>query len=158
VLTVTQMLRKHGVVEKFVEFFGPGLAELSVPDRATIANMAPEYGATCGFFPIDEQTLDYLRFTGRDEPSPSEAYCKANRASGATTGLAPSPSSPTSSSSTSPPCSPRWPAPSARRTASCSANEGLVEPRPTAGKTYGHPPAVGEQGESSSNAPARRPA
>ena len=64
VLTVTEMLRKHGVVEKFVEFFGPGMADLSLPDRATIANMAPEYGATCGFFPIDEVTLGYLRLTG----------------------------------------------------------------------------------------------
>ncbi len=79
VLTVTQMLRAHGVVEKFVEFFGPGMAELSIPDRATIANMAPEYGATCGFFPIDEKTLEYFRFTGRDEAAElSEAYAKAN--------------------------------------------------------------------------------
>ncbi|MGD9660542.1 MAG: aconitate hydratase AcnA [Porticoccaceae bacterium] len=66
VLTVTQMLRKHGVVGKFVEFFGSGLKHLSVADRATIANMAPEYGATCGLFHIDEETLNYLRFTGRD--------------------------------------------------------------------------------------------
>ncbi|MCL6606675.1 MAG: aconitate hydratase AcnA [Geminicoccaceae bacterium] len=66
VLTVTQMLRRKGVVGKFVEFFGPGLDHLSLADRATIANMAPEYGATCGFFPIDEVTLDYLRLTGRD--------------------------------------------------------------------------------------------
>jgi aconitate hydratase len=65
VLTVTQMLRKKGVVEKFVEFYGPGLAEMSLPDRATIANMAPEYGATCGFFPVDAETLAYLRKTGR---------------------------------------------------------------------------------------------
>ncbi len=69
VLTVTQMLRKKGVVEKFVEFFGPGLAEMTLADRATIANMAPEYGATCGFFPIDDETLAYLRRTGR---SPAE--------------------------------------------------------------------------------------
>ncbi|MBX5483943.1 MAG: aconitate hydratase AcnA, partial [Myxococcaceae bacterium] len=67
VLTVTQMLRKHGVVSKFVEFYGPGIAALSLPDRATIANMAPEYGATIGFFPIDDETLSYLRFTGRSE-------------------------------------------------------------------------------------------
>src|SRR5690606_41714622 len=67
VLTVTEILRKKGVVDKFVEFFGEGVAELSVPDRATIANMAPEYGATMGFFPVDQKTLDYLRFTGRDE-------------------------------------------------------------------------------------------
>jgi len=67
VLTVTEMLRKRGVVEKFVEFFGDGLAHLPLADRATIANMAPEYGATCGIFPIDEETLGYLRLTGRDE-------------------------------------------------------------------------------------------
>nr|MBA2404314.1 aconitate hydratase [Bdellovibrionales bacterium] len=67
VLTVTQMLRKKGVVDKFVEFYGPGLKDLTLADRATIANMAPEYGATCGFFPIDEKTIDYLRFSGRDE-------------------------------------------------------------------------------------------
>lgn len=67
VLTVTQMLRAHGVVEKFVEFFGPGMAELSVPDRATIANMAPEYGATCGFFPIDKKTIEYFRLTAKTE-------------------------------------------------------------------------------------------
>jgi len=66
VLTVTQMLRAKGVVGKFVEFFGPGLDHLSLADQATIANMAPEYGATCGFFPVDEETLRYLRFTGRD--------------------------------------------------------------------------------------------
>ena len=78
VLAVTQMLRKHGVVEKFVEFYGPGLAALSLPDRATIANMAPEYGATMGFFPVDEQTLAYLRQTGRDEKliGAVEAYSK----------------------------------------------------------------------------------
>ncbi|MCA9549062.1 MAG: aconitate hydratase AcnA [Myxococcales bacterium] len=67
VLTVTQMLRKRGVVGKFVEFFGPGLAGMSLPDRATIANMAPEYGATMGFFPVDEQTLRYMRQSGREE-------------------------------------------------------------------------------------------
>ena len=68
VLTVTEMLRKRGVVEKFVEFFGDGLAQLPLADRATIANMAPEYGATCGIFPVDDVTLDYLRLTGRAEP------------------------------------------------------------------------------------------
>ena len=67
VLTVTQMLRKKGVVGKFVEFYGPGLDEMTVADRATIANMAPEYGATCGFFPVDAATLGYLRLSGRDE-------------------------------------------------------------------------------------------
>src|SRR5207237_4312741 len=67
VLTVTEVLRKKGVVGKFVEFFGPGLADLPLADRATIANMAPEYGATCGIFPVDAETLRYLRFTGRPE-------------------------------------------------------------------------------------------
>jgi len=67
VLTVTQMLRQKGVVGRFVEFYGPGLDNLPLADRATIGNMAPEYGATCGFFPVDERTLDYLRLTGRDE-------------------------------------------------------------------------------------------
>jgi aconitate hydratase len=79
VLTVTQALRDHGVVGKFVEFFGPGLAELTVPDRATVANMAPEYGATTGFFPVDSLTLDYLRLTGRDESAVDlvRRYCSA---------------------------------------------------------------------------------
>ena len=79
VLTVTEMLRRHGVVEKFVEFFGPGLANLSASDRNTIANMAPEYGATCGIFPIDIETLNYLRLTGRSEQQIAvvEAYAKA---------------------------------------------------------------------------------
>ncbi|MCS7187256.1 MAG: aconitate hydratase AcnA, partial [Armatimonadota bacterium] len=78
VLTVTHLLRKKGVVDKFVEFFGPSLKFLSLPDRATIANMAPEYGATCGFFPVDEETLAYLRFTGRPEEHVElvERYCK----------------------------------------------------------------------------------
>ncbi|PJF29612.1 MAG: aconitate hydratase AcnA, partial [Phototrophicales bacterium] len=67
VLVVTQMLRKKGVVDKFVEFYGAGLSTMSLPDRATIANMAPEYGATMGFFPVDDETLNYLRRTGRDE-------------------------------------------------------------------------------------------
>jgi aconitate hydratase len=67
VLTVTEALRKHGVVGKFVEFYGPGIAELPLADRATIANMAPEYGATCGIFPVDRETLKYLKLTGRDE-------------------------------------------------------------------------------------------
>src|SRR5699024_2852974 len=66
-LKVTQTLRQHGVVGKFVEFFGPGVVQLPLADRATIANMAPEYGATCGFFPVDEETLDYMRLTGRED-------------------------------------------------------------------------------------------
>lgn len=79
VLTVTQMLRKHGVVGKFVEFYGPGLAELPLADRATISNMAPEYGATCGFFPVDAETIRYLKLSGRDEDTTAlvEAYSKA---------------------------------------------------------------------------------
>ncbi|MHB2026343.1 MAG: aconitate hydratase AcnA [Elusimicrobiota bacterium] len=79
VLTVTQMLRKKGVVGKFVEFYGGGISKLSVADRATLANMAPEYGATIGFFPVDERTLDYLRLTGRSDEQTAlvEAYCRA---------------------------------------------------------------------------------
>ncbi|MRT25278.1 MULTISPECIES: aconitate hydratase AcnA [Pantoea] len=78
VLTVTQMLRKHGVVGKFVEFYGDGLADLPLADRATIANMAPEYGATCGFFPVDDVTLSYMTLTGRDAEQVElvEAYAK----------------------------------------------------------------------------------
>jgi aconitate hydratase len=80
VLKVVQMLRKHGVVNKFVEFYGEGLDNLPLADRATIANMAPEYGATCGFFPIDAETIRYLKNTGRDEARIAlvEAYAKAN--------------------------------------------------------------------------------
>lgn len=80
VLTVTQMLRAKGVVGRFVEFYGPGLSSMTLADRATIANMAPEYGATCGFFPIDEKTIDYMRLTARPEEviALTEAYAKAN--------------------------------------------------------------------------------
>ena len=79
VLTVTQMLRKRGVVGKFVEFFGPGLASMSIADRATLGNMSPEYGATCGFFPIDDDTIAYLRDTGRSAERIAlvAAYAKA---------------------------------------------------------------------------------
>ena len=78
-LRIVEMLREHGVVGKFVEFFGPGMKALSLADRATIANMAPEYGATCGFFPVDERTLEYLRLTGREDTAVAgvEAYAKA---------------------------------------------------------------------------------
>ncbi|DAC52634.1 MAG TPA: aconitate hydratase AcnA [Candidatus Poseidoniales archaeon] len=78
-LRIVEMLREHGVVGKFVEFFGPGMKVLSLADRATIANMAPEYGATCGFFPVDERTLEYLRLTGREDAAVEgvEAYAKA---------------------------------------------------------------------------------
>jgi len=78
VLTVAQILRRKGVVDKFVEFYGPGLSKIALPDRATIGNMAPEYGATCAFFPVDEETLSYLRRTGRSEEQVErvERYCK----------------------------------------------------------------------------------
>src|SRR5205823_6965459 len=78
VLTVTQMLRQTGVVGKFVEYFGAGVGSLPVADRATLGNMSPEYGATCGFFPVDQVTIDYLRLTGRDPERIAlvEAYCK----------------------------------------------------------------------------------
>src|SRR3954463_4068839 len=80
VLTITELLRKTGVVGKFVEYFGPGLAGLALADRATLGNMSPEYGATCGFFPVDDLTLAYLRLTGRPEERVAlvEAYCKEN--------------------------------------------------------------------------------
>jgi len=79
VLTLTELLRKHRVVEKIVEYTGPGLASLSLTDRAVVANMAPEYGATAGFFPVDTVTLDYLRLTGRSEDLVDrvERYAKA---------------------------------------------------------------------------------
>lgn len=81
VLTVTQMLRKHGVVGKFVEFYGQGMSELSLADRATIANMSPEYGATMGFFPVDHVTLQYLKLTGRSDDTIAtiESYLRANK-------------------------------------------------------------------------------
>src|SRR5579872_5589523 len=78
VLTITEMLRMHGVVGKFVEYFGPGLADLPLADRATIANMSPEYGATCGIFPVDKESLKYLKLSGRSEEQIAlvEAYCR----------------------------------------------------------------------------------
>ncbi len=80
VLCITELLRQNNVVEKFVEYFGPGVTNLSIPDRATISNMTPEYGATLGFFPIDNKTLDYLRLTNRDEQAAiTEAYARANK-------------------------------------------------------------------------------
>src|SRR5699024_3564141 len=79
-LTVTEELRKRNVVGKFVEYYGPGLADMPLADRATISNMAPEYGATCGFFPIDEEALNYLHLTGRPQEQIDlvEQYCKEN--------------------------------------------------------------------------------
>ncbi len=123
VLIVTEMLRKKGVVGKFVEFYGTGLSSLSLPDRATIANMAPEYGATMGFFPVDAETLSYLRFTGRDAKRAC-AWSRNTRRRKAFS--APTPrrtrSTPTSSNSILPPSKPRWPGRSARRTASRCGN------------------------------------
>jgi aconitate hydratase len=86
VLTATQMLRKKGVVDKFVEFYGPGLSSLGLADRATIANMAPEYGATMGFFPVDAETIRYLERTGRDAHTVkvAETYFKAQGSSALT--------------------------------------------------------------------------
>ena len=116
VLTVTQMLRKKGVVDKIVEFFGPGLDSMSLPDRATIANMAPEYGATMGFFPVDVETLRYMKLTGRPAEviERTEAYCRAQ-------GLFRKPilrtrNIPTRSNWTWDPWCRPWPAPNARRT------------------------------------------
>jgi aconitate hydratase len=120
VLTVTQMLRKAKVVGKFVEFFGEGTRSLSVPDRATIANMAPEYGATMGFFPVDERTLDYFRGTGRSKEAVDAVEATSRpRASSASRARAIS-STPRCSSSISRASCPRSPARSARRTASIS--------------------------------------
>ena len=121
VLTVTQMLRAKGVVGKFVEFYGAGLSALPLADRATIANMAPEYGATMGFFPVDAETLAYLRFTGRAgrRSSSSSRRTRRSRASSAPTTRR-SRCSPTRSRSTSATSSRASPARSGRRTACAS--------------------------------------
>ena len=115
VLTVTQILRQTGVVGKFVEYFGHGLAGLPLADRATIGNMSPEYGATCGFFPVDEETLRYLRLTGRSEQKVAlvEAYCREN---GLWHDPDEQPTTPRWSTSTSRAWSRRWPARAGRRT------------------------------------------
>ena len=119
-----QMLRKKGVVGKFVEFYGPGLSALSLADRATVANMAPEYGATMGFFPVDRETLAYLRSpTARRSWS---RWSKPTRASRACSAPTPRPTrcTPIRSSSISPPWFPPWPVPSGRRTAwSCPTSK-----------------------------------
>ncbi len=101
VLTVTQILRRKGVVEKFVEFYGPGLARMRVADRATLANMAPEYGATCGFFPVDGETLAYLRKTARTRrvESSSSGTQRSRASSGPPRRPNPSSATPWSSSS-----------------------------------------------------------
>ena len=121
VLTVTQMLRAKGVVGRFVEFFGPGVSALSVADRATIANMAPEYGATCGFFPIDHKTLDYMRLTGRPDEDDRADRGLCQGAGHVARARAPTiRSSPRRSGSTCRPSSRRSPARSGRRTRCCS--------------------------------------
>ena len=130
VLTVTQMLRKKGVVGKFVEFYGAGLAELPLADRATIANMAPEYGATCGIFPVDAETLRYLRLTGRPRGAGA-----AGR--GVLQGTGPVPHAEHAgggllrhaANSTSPRSSRAWPGRSGRRIACARRREGVVRRR-----------------------------
>ena len=119
VLTVTQMLRKKGVVGKFVEFFGPGLNHMSVADRATIANMAPEYGATCGLFPVDQQALAYLTGSGRSRPASRSSKPMPRRRACSAPNSRPIPSSPTPWSSTSAKSRPRLPVPSALKTVCC---------------------------------------
>lgn len=115
VLTVVNMLRKKGVVGKFVEYYGEGYRNLDLADRATLANMGPEYGATTGFCPVDEKTIEYLRLSGRDETTstPSRGTARS-RPSGTTT----TPSTPTPWSSTSPPWSPASPGTRGPRTSS----------------------------------------
>ena len=148
VLTVTEALRKLGVVGKFVEFYGPGIAELPLADRATIANMAPEYGATCGIFPVDAETLRYL--------APHRPQRRTDRPRrGLLQGAGPLPHRRRArgrvlrrpSRSTSPPSSPASPAPSARRIASCSRRGGRqlrqaasLPPRPQLPTPLGHAP------------------
>ena len=130
VLTVTQMLRKKGVVGKFVEFYGPGLDDMTVADRATIGNMAPEYGATCGFFPVDARTIEYLAMTAaRRSASPSSKLTPRRRACSARPRRR-TRCSRTRSSSTSTRCSPRSPARSGRRTGSRSPTPSPVSRRP----------------------------
>ena len=130
VLTVTQMLRKKGVVGKFVEFFGPGLSNMTLADRATIGNMAPEYGATCGFFPVDGETIRYLTMSGRarraasrwSRPMPRRKACGATPAR-------PIRCSPTCSNSTSAASCRRWPARSGPKAASRSKAFRPASPR-----------------------------
>ncbi len=119
VLTVTQMLRKLGVVGKFVEFFGDGLKHLPLADRATIANMAPEYGATCGIFPIDQEALNYMQLSGRSAAQIElvEAYAKAQGMWHDESSV--EPTFTTTWSSTWPMCARHWPAPSVRRIGCC---------------------------------------
>ena len=116
VLTVTELLRGLGVVGRFVEYFGPGAEGLSLADRATVANMAPEYGATCGFFPVDAETIAYLRQTGRPDRvcARVEAYCRASACGGSRD--RPTPSTPGWPNSTSPRSGRAWPVPAVPKT------------------------------------------
>ena len=118
VLTITEMLRKHGVVGKFVEFYGPGVSALPLANRATIGNMSPEFGSTIAVFPIDEETTKYLELTGRSAGAARAGRGLRQGAGPLARPATPSRASPRSSSSTWPPSSRRWPAPSARRTGS----------------------------------------
>jgi aconitase A len=126
VLTVTEMLRKHGVVGKFVEFFGPGLHKLPLADRATIANMGPEYGATCGIFPVDEETLRYLRLSGRSESRCNSSRPTARSRACSTLPKRRKPNTPVCWNSISRPLSPASPDRSVRRTACCSRSREVV--------------------------------
>ena len=154
VLTITEMLRKHGVVGKFVEYYGPGLRELPLADRATIGNMSPEYGATCGIFPVDNETLNYLRLTGRS----AEQDC-AGRSLLPRTGIVSrrrklrKRNIPSCCSWTSHPSSPAWPGRSVRRIALLSSQAGesfkdalpsLIKPKSESGGRGGQQSAAEE--------------
>ncbi len=122
-LTVTELLRKKGVVGKFVEYFGPGLDHLRLEDRATIANMAPEYGATMGFFPVDDETLHYLVGTGRDEEL-VELVSRYTKEQGLfRTDETPDPNSPTRWNWIWARSKPAWPGPNGPRTASAGQHQ-----------------------------------
>ena len=132
VLTVTEMLRKQKVVGKFVEFFGEGAASLSVPDRATIGNMAPEYGATMGFFPVDDATVDYLRATGRTDDE-LDAFEATSRRRACSACRMPATSTTARRWRWTWPRSPRrWPVPSVRRTASSCRSSSRALPSSSA--------------------------
>ena len=158
VLTITEMLRQQGVVGKFVEFYGPGVAAVPLANRATIGNMSPEYGSTCAIFPIDDETLRYLKFTGRpaEQIALVEAYAKTN-------GLWHDPDHepvyPRRSSWTCPPWCRRWPARSARRTGCCSRRPRAVSARrwPTTSTTGRQPAAGWTRPPRSRSPPATRP-
>ena len=156
VLTVTQILRETGVVGKFVEYFGAGLDGLPVADRATLGNMSPEYGATCGFFPVDEETLAYLRLTGRAGGARrARSRPTARRTCSGTTRPTASPRTRRSSSSTSPPSSRASPGRGGRRTACrCATRRSRSsQPSPSFGIDYG----TAEDAASAESFPASDP-